>query len=65
MTIETLRENVIRDAALMQRDPLHALMLVEHIVAPHIDVRLASRLVLGKRRLNCNGTPLLKDCAVY
>ncbi|MFP6681537.1 MAG: hypothetical protein VCB07_04995, partial [Gammaproteobacteria bacterium] len=25
MTIETLRENVIRDAALMEREPLHAL----------------------------------------
>lgn len=47
-TIETLRENVIRDATLMERDPLHALMLVENIVAPHVDMRLASRLVLGK-----------------
>jgi hypothetical protein len=45
-TIETLRENVIRDAVLMERDPLHTLMLVEHIVAPHIDMRFASRLML-------------------
>jgi phospholipid transport system substrate-binding protein len=47
-TIETLRKNVIRDAALLERDPVHALMLVENIVAPHIDMRLASRLVLGR-----------------
>ena len=47
MTIETLRENVIRDAALMERDLLHVLMLVEHIVAPQIDMRLASRLASG------------------
>ena len=47
-TIETLRENVQRDAALLDTDPAHALSLVERVVAPHIDIRLASRLVLGR-----------------
>ncbi len=47
-TIETLRENVHRDAAILDSDPGHALALVERVVAPHIDMRLTSRLVLGK-----------------
>lgn len=47
-TIETLRKNVSRDAALLDGDPEHAFALVESAVAPHIDMRLASRLVLGK-----------------
>ena len=47
-TIETLRENVNRDAAILDTDPGHALVLVASVVAPHIDMRLASRLVLGK-----------------
>jgi phospholipid transport system substrate-binding protein len=47
-TIETLRANVIHDEALLEGDPGHALMLVESIVAPHIDMQLASRLILGK-----------------
>lgn len=47
-TIETLRETVVRDAALIESDPRHALMIAEHTIAPHIDMVLASRLVLGK-----------------
>jgi len=47
-TIETLRANVIRDRALIESDPEYAMALVETTVAPHLDMRLASRLVLGK-----------------
>lgn len=61
-TIETLRENVQRDAALLETDPAHALSLVERVVAPHIDVRLASRLVLGKHWVTA--TDLQRDAFV-
>ena len=47
-TIEALRASVIRDQALMESDPDYAMTLVETTVAPHVDMRLASRLVLGK-----------------
>ena len=47
-TIESLRGHVVRDAALIERDPGHALAIVETIISPHIDMELASRLVLGR-----------------
>ena len=47
-TIETLREQVIRDQALIESDPEYAMQLVEGILSPHVDIRLTSRLVLGR-----------------
>jgi phospholipid transport system substrate-binding protein len=46
-TIETLREHVIRDQARIEDDPEYAMALIEDLVSPHVDLRLASRLVLG------------------
>jgi len=47
-TIEALREHVLSDQVLIASDPGHAMLLVEKHVSPHVDMRLASRLVLGK-----------------
>lgn len=47
-TIETLRSKVVGDFERVSRDPHYAMSLVEQLVAPHVDMRLASRLVLGK-----------------
>ncbi len=46
-TIETLRENVHRDQALIEGDPEYAMQLVEGILSPFVDLRLTGRLVLG------------------
>jgi len=47
-TIEQLRAEVTRDSQLIDADPVYAMDLVESAIAPHIDVRLTSRLVLGR-----------------
>jgi len=47
-TIETLRERVIREETRILRDPGHAIGIMQEIIAPHIDVQLAGRLVLGR-----------------
>lgn len=47
-TIETLRARVIDDYERVSGDPHYAMSLVEQLIAPHVDMRLASRLVLGK-----------------
>jgi phospholipid transport system substrate-binding protein len=46
-TIETLRTHVTRDHERLEREPHYAMSLVQEIVSPHVDLRLASRLVLG------------------
>lgn len=46
-TIETLREQVIREQRRLQSEPRYAMVLVEGILSPHVDLKLASRLVLG------------------
>jgi phospholipid transport system substrate-binding protein len=61
-TIETLRESLIRDQAVAARDPEYSMALVESIVSPHIDMRLAGRLVLGAHWQEA--TPTQRDAFV-
>ena len=53
-TIEQLRAEVTRDSLLIDADPVYAMNLVEAAIAPHIDVRLTSRLVLGRHWRDAN-----------
>jgi phospholipid transport system substrate-binding protein len=47
-TIEALRTRVVEDHERVSNDPRYAMTLIEQLIAPHVDMRLASRLVLGK-----------------
>lgn len=47
-TIEDLRAAVVRDKAVIDQDPNHAVELVDQIVSPHVDTVRSGRLILGK-----------------
>ena len=47
-TIETLRENVVLNAARIEKDPTVAMALADEAIAPYIDWRLVGRLILGR-----------------
>lgn len=47
-TIEELRAAVTRDEEQIESDPDQAMVLVDRIVSPHVDVQRASRLILGR-----------------
>lgn len=62
MTIETLRESLIRDQSRVESDPEYSMALVENIVMPHVDLRLTARLVLGSHWREA--TPAQRDAFV-
>lgn len=47
-TIEELRAAVVRDKALIDRDPNRAIELVDRIVSPHVDTTRSGKLILGR-----------------
>ncbi|HTT09215.1 MAG TPA: ABC transporter substrate-binding protein [Gammaproteobacteria bacterium] len=47
-TVEDLRTAVLRDKAIIDSDPNHAVELVDQIVSPHVDTVRSGRLILGK-----------------
>jgi len=55
-TIETLRAAVLRDKAVIDSDPNHAIVLVDRIVSPHVDTGRAGKLILGKHWRNATPT---------
>ena len=55
-TIETLRAQVIAEQARIERDPAYAMGVVADAIEPHMDVKLAGRLVLGRHWMNASET---------
>jgi phospholipid transport system substrate-binding protein len=47
-TIEALRSRVVADQARIEREPAWAMGVIADAVEPHMDIRLAGRLVLGR-----------------
>lgn len=47
-TIESLRSQVIADRDRIEREPEYAMAVIADAVEPHMDIRLAGRLVLGR-----------------
>jgi phospholipid transport system substrate-binding protein len=47
-TIEDLRVAVVRDQAVIDQNPNHAVELVDQFVSPHVDTVRSGRLILGK-----------------
>lgn len=54
--IEDLRTQVSRDRDLIENDPTHAMQIVRSAIAPHMDMQLTSRLVLGKHWQQASAT---------
>ena len=53
-TIETLRSRVIADQARIEREPAYAMDVIADAVEPHMDIKLAGRLVLGRHWLDAS-----------
>lgn len=53
-TIETLRSRVIADQARIEREPAYAMGMIADTVEPHMDIKLAGRLVLGRHWLDAS-----------
>jgi len=53
-TIETLRSRVIADQARIEREPSYAMDVIRDAVEPHMDLKLAGRLVLGRHWLDAS-----------
>lgn len=47
-TIDQLRDAMQRDGAEIERNPAHAVSLVDTLVGPHVDTQLAGKLIMGK-----------------
>ncbi|MGR9092723.1 MAG: MlaC/ttg2D family ABC transporter substrate-binding protein, partial [Gammaproteobacteria bacterium] len=55
-TIEALRSQVIREQARIKHDPEYAMDVVADALEPHMDVKLAGRLVLGRHWMDASET---------
>lgn len=55
-TIETLRAQVVAEQARIERDPAYAMDMVANTIEPHMDIKLAGRLVLGRHWINASET---------
>lgn len=53
-TIETLRAQVNEEQARIKHDPVYAMDVVADAIEPHMDVKLAGRLVLGRHWLGAS-----------
>lgn len=53
-TIETLRAQVVAERARIETDPAYAMGVVANAIEPHMDVKLAGRLVLGRHWMDAS-----------